>query len=203
MIRTERSLIFSGILNHLCFTLITTARNSIFQCNSQHLCFPMIITAWNSIFQWNSWQAPFYNDQNSKELDLSVEFSTAFVLQWSQQSGTQSLSGILHSLCFVMMRTVRNFIFEWNSSTASVLYWSEHRGTQSFDGIRDSLCVVIIGTVRNSIFRFPRWSPNCRPFVTVNSDQEFLLNWTRKSRQRNATKWIPWQHLAWLLGDSD
>jgi hypothetical protein len=41
-------------------------------------------------------------DQNSKELDLSGEFSTAFVVQWSQQSGTQSLSGILHSLCFVM-----------------------------------------------------------------------------------------------------
>lgn len=141
MIRTERSLIFSGILNHLCFTLITTARNSIFQCNSQHLCFPMIITAWNSIFQWNSWQPLFYNDQNSKELDLSVEFSTAFVLQWSQQSGTQSLSGILHSLCFVMIRTVRNSIFEWNSSTASVLYWSEHRGTQSFDGIlQQPLC---------------------------------------------------------------
>ncbi len=45
-----------------------------------HLCFPLITTAWNSIFQWNSRQFLFYNDQNKKELDLSVEFLTASVL---------------------------------------------------------------------------------------------------------------------------
>jgi len=53
---------------------------SSFSGTLNRLCFPLLTTAWNSIFQWNSRQPLFYIDQNHKELDLSVEFLTAFVL---------------------------------------------------------------------------------------------------------------------------